>query len=171
MDKDKEMLGAIDIIMITQEVHPLTSDILTEVWTKVCHRLWYDQKSFVQAGILKIKWISNHEILQILQFPNEIEELQKSILNEAIKYILELDSSNGLSPEEISKMAEESVKERKKHIQYMIEETTQEWSDDYDPEDDFILSRVWCNLEYPFSENEKKLFCTLKIRDLKKKKQ
>lgn len=165
------MLAVIDAIMIWQKVSPSTSKALTEVWEQVCQQLQYDPESFVKAGKLKISWKWNSEILGILRWPTEIEELKKSILNEAIKYILQSNYSNGLSPEDISKKAEEYVEERKKHIQYMIEETTQEWSDDYDPEDDFILSRVWCNLEYPFSENEKKLFCILKILDLKKKKQ
>ena len=50
----------------------------------------------------------------------------------------------------------------------MIEQTTQEYFPDYNPEDDFELGKMWYELEFPFSEKEKKYFCMKKLESIKK---
>lgn len=164
------MLAVLDGLMIQHKLHPSNLQTLKEIWKRVCEQLDYNQRVFVRAWILKVKWSTNDEILNIIESPSKIQLLKQKIIQEATDYIFKSEKTDWVSLEKIWELWEKKAKLRFNIIQEMIEETTQEWSEWYDPEDDFNISSMWYNLEYPFSENEKQYFCMLKMQDLKKKK-
>jgi len=98
----------------------------------------------------------------------QLKVLEKEIIHEAKLYLENSKTKSLKTTQDIDISPKEITKARISLLYDAVSNTTQDYSPEYNPDDEFELIQGWSKLDYPFSENEKKYFHIIKIQSLKK---